>query len=234
MYNENDKYISFECGKDPNKLPKPEFYEKEVDSLFDEKDKFISFEYNEEPEEITKKQDLIISCFYEKEPGSRYQINFKLISPTFILNENWFKNVDQIDINSVKKENLESYLSIIFYFHQQGLIYDFLLTDENPKKDLIIENSLNVIDLNKKKINIDKKEEPKENEIKIEKKEDLKNNIIMSANAGLDLGGLDIDLYEPSPEIESKTESPHKNLSKKKVKNTVTVAEFKLNIDETK
>ena len=52
----------------------------------------------------------------------------------------------------------------------------------------------------------------------------------MSANAGLDLGGLDIDLYEPSPEIESKTESP----SKKKVKNTVTVAEFKLNIDETK
>ena len=234
MYNENDKYISFECGKDPNKLPKPEFYEKEVDSLFDEKDKFISFEYNEEPEEITKKQDLIISCFYEKEPGSRYQINFKLISPTFILNENWFKNVDQIDINSVKKENLESYLSIIFYFHQQGLIYDFLFTDENPKRDLIIENSLNVIDLNKKKINIDKKEEPKENEIKIEKKEDLKNNIIMSANAGLDLGGLDIDLYEPSPEIESKTESPHKNLSKKKVKNTVTVAEFKLNIDETK
>ena len=230
MYNEKDKYISFECGKDLNDISTPGFYEKEVDSMFDEKDKFISFEYNKESDKTSKKQNLIVTCFYEKEAGSRYQINFKLISPSYILNENWFKNVDKIDRNSLKKENLESYLSAIFYFHQQGLIFDFLTTDEKPKRELYIENCPNVIDLNTKKINIEKKEEQKESEIKIEKKEDLKNNIIMSANAGLDLGGLDIDLYEPSPEIESKTESP----SKKKVKNTVTVAEFKLNIDETK
>ena len=234
MYNENDKYISFECGKDSNKLSTSGFYEKEVDSVFGDKDKFISLEHNKESDKSSGKQDLIISCFYEKEVGSRYQINFKLISPTYILNENWFKNVDKIDINLMKKENLESYLSAIFYFHQQGLIFDFLLTDEKPKRDLTIESNINVIDLNSNKINIEKEEEQKENKINIEKKEDLKNNIIMSANAGLDLGGLDIDLYEPSPEIEAKTESPNKSPAKKKVKNTVTVAEFKLNIDETK
>ena len=240
MFNKDDKYICFECKKEFNKLSNKEnsstndLYEKEVGPICDESDKFISFEHKKKLNKFSKKQALIISFFYGKEGGSGYQVNFKLISPTHILQQNWFKNVDNININSMKKENLESYLSCIFYFHQQGLISDFLLIDEIPKRDLSIEKTINDINLNAKKINIEKEEEQKECEIKIEKKEDAKNNIMMSANAGLDLGGLDIEFYEPVPEIESKTESPNKSPAKKKVKNTVTVAEFKLNNDETK
>ena len=240
MFNKDDKYICFECEKELKKLSNNEdsstsdLYEKEVGSMYDESDKYISFEYQKKLNKISTKQALIISCFYRNEEETQYQVNFKLISPTYILQQNWFKNVDNININSMKKEHLESYLSSIFYFHQQGLIYDFLLIDESPKRDLIIEKGINDINLNAKKINKEKEEEQKECEIKIEKKEDVKNDIIMSANDGLDLGGLDLEFYEPPPEIESKTESPNKNPAKKKVKNTVTVAEFKLNNDETK
>jgi hypothetical protein len=196
--------------------------------MFNEKEKYIRFECNKDV--IAVKQDLIISCFYEKEVGKRYQINFRLISPAYILKQNWFKNVDNLDIDLLKKENLESYLSAIFYFHQQGLIFDFLTLKESPKRNLSIENNLNNVNLNIKEIKIEKVEEQKEDEKKIEKKENIKDDIFMSANVGLDLGGLNLEFCEPPPEMEKRTKSPNK----KKVKNTVTVAEFKLNIDDKK
>ena len=216
---EKNKNLYNICGEENNL---------EIGWMFNEKEKYIRFECNKDV--IAVKQDLIISCFYEKEVGKRYQINFRLISPAYILKQNWFKNVDNLDIDLLKKENLESYLSAIFYFHQQGLIFDFLTLKENPKRNLSIENNLINVNLNIKEIKIEKVEEQKEDEKKIEKKENIKDDIFMSANVGLDLGGLNLEFCEPPPEMEKRTKSPNK----KKVKNTVTVAEFKLNIDDKK
>ena len=90
------------------------------------RDKYISFECDKEDNKHPEKQPLIISCFYENEEGLKYQINFRLISPAFILNQNWFKNSDNISIDFLIKNYLDCYLSAIFYFHHQGLNFDFL------------------------------------------------------------------------------------------------------------
>ena len=209
----------------------------EISSMFNEEDKYISFECNKELNKKPKKQALIISCFYEKGEGLRYQINFRLVSPSFILKQNWFTNTDTINIDLMRKEYLDIYLSAIFYFHQQGLIFDFLLPKSNQIKDLFIDNIYKDINFVNKEIN---KEEKKENNIleindkEEEKKEDKKKKLLMSTNIGLDLGGLDIEFNESPVDMKKKSKSPKKNYEKKKTSKTITVDEFKLNIEDIK
>jgi hypothetical protein len=218
----------------------------DISSMFNEKDKYIRFECNKEMNKIPVKQALIISCFYTKNEGIRYQINFRLISPAFILKQNWFKNTDNLNIVFMRKEYLECYLSAIFYFHQQGLIFDFLLPNTSQKRELLLENIINDINIIKtEKKDEDKKEEEKNIEDKKEQQKnlveeinkeklDIRENLFMSTNLGVDLGGLNIEFGSSPNEIKKKSRSPKKSPLKKKGTKNITCAEFKLSIEETK
>ena len=218
----------------------------DISSMFNEKDKFIRFECNKELNKIPIKQALIISCFYTKKEGLRYQINFRLISPAFILKQNWFKNTDNLNIDFLRKEYLECYLSAIFYFHQLGLSFDFLLPNTIQKRELFIENIIKDINIIKteKKVE-DKKEEEKNSEDKKEEqmnliqeirtqKLDLRENLFMSTNLGVDLGGRDIEFGSSPEEVKKKSRSPKKSPAKKKGTKNIKCAEFKLSIEEAK
>ena len=204
----------------------------DTSSMFNEKEKYMRFECNKEVNKIPIKQPLIVSCFYERENGLKYQINFRLISPSFIVKQNWFANTDCLDIDFMKKEYLECFLSAIFYFHEQRLLFDFLLQKRGQKKELSIENIINDINLNKKEIN---EEEKKDTEIKEEKdnkeeiKKDINKNILMSTNDGLDLGGLNFEFGTSPPDSNKKNKSPKKSPIKKKNTSKIDSGEFKLN-----
>ena len=107
----------------------------------------------------------------------------------------------------------------------------------NQIKDLFIDNIYKDINFVNKEIN---KEEKKENNIleindkEEEKKEDKKKKLLMSTNIGLDLGGLDIEFNESPVDMKKKSKSPKKNYVKKKTSKTITVDEFKLNIEDIK
>ena len=192
----------------------------EISAMFNEKDKYIRFECNKEINKIPEKQALIVSCFYEKGNGLRYQINFRLISPAFILKQNWFTDNDNLDIDYIRKNYLECYLSALFYFHQQGLMFDFLLPKTNSKINLQIENLFNT------KPKEEKNEEEKEKKEE-EKKEDF------NLNTEIDLGGQNIEFLAPPPEGIKKSKSIKKKKSPaKKSTNTITAAEFKINLEE--
>ena len=234
---------------------------KDISLLYNDKDKYINFECKKEASKFPTKQALIVSCFYEKGEGLRYQINFRLISPSYILKQKWFTNTDNLDINFMRREYLDCYLSAIFYFHQQGLVFDFLLPKESKKKDLSIES----ISSNMHVVNIEIKTDTKKEEIKDEKKEDKEKNeeekkeegekkekeeikekniekeeinednkkkIFMSCNFGLDLGGQNIELSDSPSDYQKKSKSPKKNTIKKTT--TITAGEFKLNIEDNK
>ena len=247
------------CGE-PNSI--------DISSMFNEKDKYINFECNKESSKFPKRQALIVSCFYEKGEGQglRYQINFRLISPSYILKQKWFSNTENLDINFMRREYLNCYLSAIFYFHQQGLVFDFLLPKESTKNNLLIESissDMHLVnteiktdlkkeekkDEKKEEIKEEKKEEGKKEEKKEEEKkeveeikeetikkeeklEDKKNKIFMSYNFGLDLGGQNMEFCVSPPDSQKKSKSPKKTSLKKTT--TITVGEFKLNMEDKK
>ena len=190
----------------------------DISAMFNEKDKYISFECNKELNKIPEKQALIISCFYEKGNGLRYQINFRLISPAFILKQNWFNETDNLSIELMRKNHLECYLSTLFYFHQQGLMFNFLLPKTNSNINLQIEN----IFTNEKNEELKKEEEKKEEE----KKEDF------NLNAEIDLGSQNIEFMESSSLPIKKKRSIKKSQIKKKTTNTIAAGEFKINLEE--
>ena len=236
------------CGKEINNI--------DLSSLFNENDKYINFKCDKVQNKSSLKQPLIISCFYEKEEGLKYQINFRLISPAFILKQNWFKNSENINIDFMRKKYLDYYLSAIFYFCQQGLNFDFLLPKSSAKRELLIENikvNQDIISTNIKKEEIEKKEDEKkegennekeENKLEGEiikkeeenkiKNEDFQKNLLMDTNEAVDLGGFDFEFgTSPSPKKKKNTDSKKITLKKKEVKQ-VKVSEFKMNIDEKK
>ena len=57
-----------------------------------------------------------------------------------ILRQKWFKDSNQINISIIQREYIGCYLSALFYFHQQGLVFDFLLPQTIKEKELFIEN----------------------------------------------------------------------------------------------
>ena len=194
----------------------------ELSSIFDEKENFMQFECNK----CLKRQTVIISCFYEKNNDLKYQINFKLISPSTILRQKWFKDSNTLDISYIRREHMECYLSTLFYFHQQGLFFDFLLPQTENEKELFID----YID---RKISYDSNnnEEKKDNE-------DRKSHVKVLSNT-LDLGAQNVGFFE-SPltrknNLANKTHGIKKTSSnKKKTAKTVNCAEFQLNLEEKK
>ena len=208
----------------------------ELSSLFNEQENFIQFECNK----CMKKQSIIISCFYEKNNDFKYHINFRLVSPAAILKQKWFKDSNEIDIPYIRREYMECYLSALFYFHQQGLIFDFLLPQTVLEKELVFKN---LSDNNEKNndnpetIIVENTEENEENEENNSNKKKKTHQYVCST---LDLGDHNIGLFEQidsgkSKDLFAKTHSIKKNSNlKKKVSNTITCGEFKLNQEEKK
>ena len=202
----------------------------ELSALFNEEDNFIQFECNK----CMKRQTIIISCFYEKDNDFKYQINFRLVTPSAILRQKWFKDSNKINLSYIRREYMECYLSTLFYFHQQGLLFDFLLPLTFEEKELLIEN-----------ISDSSTENDSSKDLKIknmdenifEKVEDKKKGH-QHVSSTLDLGDQNIGFFEQidsNNDLIKKTHTVKKNnSSKKKELNTVTCAEFKLNYEEKK
>ena len=99
----------------------------------------------------------------------------------------------EIGFNNIRREYMECYLSALFYFHQQGLIFDFLLPQTFVEKELFIENISERSEENKLNDNLyeniyeNKNDENinKNNEENLIKKEAKTHQHI---NSGLDLG----------------------------------------------
>ena len=212
----------------------------ELSSLYNEQDNFIQFECNK----CSKKQNVIVSCFYEKNNDFKYHINFRLVTPSAILRQKWFKDSNEINISNIRKDYMECYLSSLFYFHQQGLIFDFLLPQTIEEKELLIDKisqnlSNDKDDLyenvseneNSDIILVENNEETKD---KKEDEEDTKGHVHVSST--LDIGDQNVGFFEPIEiDLINKTHTVKKiGGIKKKELNTITCAEFKLNLEEKK
>ena len=205
----------------------------ELSALFNEQEIYIQFECNK----CMKKQSVIISCFYEKNNDLKYHINFRLVSPAAILKQKWFQDSNEIDIPYIRKEYMECYLSTLFYFHQQGLIFDFLLPQTVLEKELVFKNLSDDNNDNNipESIIVENVEENEENNnIKDIRKT---HQCVITT---LDLGDHNIGLFEKidsgkSKDLFAKSRSLKKSSNlKKKVSNTITCGEFKKNQEEKK
>ena len=173
----------------------------EIDSLFNDEEKFIQFECKK----CLKKQAIIISCFYEKNKDLKYHINFRLVSPSEILKQKWFKNSNEIDISYIRKEYMEFYLSALFYFNQQGFVFDFLLPKTILEKQLSIES-------NTVKNNGNIVENSSKMKVTFGKREDVKKGHHHMGSA-LDLGDQNSGFFEQAEEKNGNTNKIH-NLKK--------------------
>ena len=205
----------------------------ELSAMFCEQDNFIQFECNK----CSQKQKIIVSCFYEKTNDLKYHINFKLVSPAAILRQKWFKNSNEINIPYIQREYMECYLSALFYFHQQGLIFDFLLPQTGSENEFFIENivkGLSDNDIlyenvpeNPETIIVEMEEE--------DKKEEQKQHQYVSST--LDLGGNNSGFFESieNDQVFKAHSSKKIERAKKRKSKTVTCAKFKeLNKEEKK
>ena len=148
-----------------------------------------------------KEQKLIISCKYnfdEKEEKSQkydinYAVNFEILTPLALLQQEWFKNNTDLDLNLICENHLQCYLSTIFYFYQQNLPCDFLLPKSKVKKELSeIKNNYYSIVNNEEFFDEEKiKKIVVKNSEKKDKKED-KENFVLEIN-GKTTEEIDID-----------------------------------------
>jgi len=200
----------------------------ELSTLYEEQENFIQFECNK----CGKKQSVIVSCFYEKNDDFKYQINFKLISPSAILRQKWFKDTDKINLFYMQREYIECYLSALFYFHQEGLVFDFLLPQTILEKELSVEN----IDKINNKNDMQAHAAVIENNEK--KKEDDKKGHIKVLSSTLDLGDQNVTFFAPEPgkkndlinktnDLKSKSGSNRKKSTK-----TINCSEFKASVGD--
>ena len=114
---------------DGNKNICGEPFTEDINELYCE-DKYISFKCKK----CGKLQNLLISCKYgpdkkDEKLDINYSINFELLSPLALLQQDWLKNYIEIDPYYISENYLQCYLSAIFYFYGQNLPSNFLIPD---------------------------------------------------------------------------------------------------------
>ena len=114
---------------DGNKNICGEPFTEDINELYCE-DKYISFKCKK----CGKLQNLLISCKYgpdkkDEKLDINYSINFELLSPLALLQQDWLKNYIEIDPYYISENYLQCYLSAIFYFYGQNLPCNFLIPD---------------------------------------------------------------------------------------------------------
>ena len=130
----------------------------ELKNLFKIKEKYFSFPCPN----CQSKSEITISCKYKdslnenknNNNNNDYIITVRLISPYFILKENYFEKSSEINLPYYTEQYLEYYLSALFYFHSEGLFSDFLLPEIIIPKQLTNETIKHIY--NKSKVTISK------------------------------------------------------------------------------
>ena len=198
-----------------------------MNTIFDEQECFMQFECNK----CKNKQGFIVTMFYEK-GGEKYEINFRLVSPSTILKQKWFEDTNKFNLEKIRRDYLECYLSALFYFNQQGLVYDFLLLPFIQKKELQIEsiskeyneaNKINLDFLKKCKSTSfeDKQNDNEENGVEI------KNNVINLGEQSRPFFVFGNSSLSPEKKIFPRSTGCKKKTLDKKI-NRVPLSEFKL------
>ena len=125
-----------------------------IDKIFKKNKKYIEFKCLK-CEQI---QELTITCKINEENNKNYNIKTKLYSPLTLLENDWFKNSNELNLNTIIENHLDEYICSLFYFYDQGLLCDFLIPEIIIKKNLKIENITNSfkIESNGKNIKINR------------------------------------------------------------------------------
>ena len=114
-----------------------------TNEIFNEEKKYIEFQCPK----CGKVQELTCSCKLNEEDNKDdkyniYRVNTKLISPLTLLENDWFKNSQKLNLTYIIQNHLEEYFNMIYYFYEQGLLCDFLLSEISNKKTLTKENNI--------------------------------------------------------------------------------------------
>ena len=219
-----------------------ESFLKKISDLISE-NAYIQFQCNK----CLTEQNLIVTCKYNfDEKEEKYDINntinFKLLSPIGLLQQDWLKNID-IDPYFICENYLECFLSAIFYFYKENLPCNFLLPNYATKSDLqeeknnyySIANGQEFFDEKKiKKVKV--KTEPKK-EI-FERNVVIFDEIVNNSNGDnfiLEINGKNKDLDIDNTEKILKKKDDNKNdlkssFRKRKVSPHKKNVEFKLNL----
>ena len=219
-----------------------ESFLKKISDLISE-NAYIQFQCNK----CLTEQNLIVTCKYNfDEKEEKYDINntinFKLLSPIGLLQQNWLKKID-IDPYFICENYLECFLSAIFYFYKENLPCNFLLPNYATKSDLqeeknnyySIANGQEFFDEKKiKKVKV--KTEPKK-EI-FERNFVIFDEIVNNSNGDnfiLEINGKNKDLDIDNTEKILKKKDDNKNdlkssFRKRKVSPHKKNVEFKLNL----
>ena len=114
-----------------------------ANQMFDENKKYLEFQC----QKCGKLQELTFTCEYnedknENKKGQKYFINTKLYSPLTLLENDWFKNSEELNLKDILEKHLEEYFCAVYFFYEQGLLCDFLLLDIPKNKTLTIDNNI--------------------------------------------------------------------------------------------
>ena len=112
--------------------------ESNIENIFDENKKYIEFKCTK----CKKINNIEISCIYKEDNSNEeYNIKTNLISPATLLEDEWFKETQQLNLNKICEKHLDSFICALFYFYDQGLLCDFLVPKESIKNNLKIEKN---------------------------------------------------------------------------------------------
>ena len=114
-----------------------------TNQMFYENKKYLEFQCPK----CGKLQELTITCEYNKDnnenmKSQKYFINTKLYSPLTLLENDWFKNSEELYLKDILGNHLDEYFCELYYFYEQGLLFDFLLLDIPTKKTLTKDNNI--------------------------------------------------------------------------------------------
>ena len=114
-----------------------------TNQMFYENKKYLEFQCPK----CGKLQELTITCEYNKDnnenmKSQKYFINTKLYSPLTLLENDWFKNSEELYLKDILEKHLDEYFCELYYFYEQGLLFDFLLLDIPTKKTLTKDNNI--------------------------------------------------------------------------------------------
>ena len=164
IYKKDDTFnfsINFFCNhkKDDNNNICNHPVESNLEKCFDEDKLYIEFKCKK----CQKTQEFEIACRYKdvkKENKNNNEqeiiIKTKLYSPVTLLENDWFKDTQQLNLNNLTEKYLDSFICALFYFYNQGLLCDFLAPKIITKKNLEIENNINYNIKSKEKITKEK------------------------------------------------------------------------------
>ena len=180
MFSINDKFnfiLNIFCSNiiDNNACNNP--FDLDLNKIFNKNKKYIEYQCPK----CGKIQELTFSCKYkedEDDDNEGFIIKSKLISPAALLENEWFKNSEDINLNYITENYLHEYICTLFYFYNEGLLSDFLIPEKILEKKLEIKNDSNLFLTNKKVVGVNEKKVKKE---KKEKKESKKGEVKSSS-----------------------------------------------------